>query len=244
MEDISKELWKDIEADFLKNYNSSSRIGFLMGYIKDGKGNYSHAERFANEVGKLWSNSLMKFLTEENLPDGKLYWNIAQKTIVPALMKDFEQVAEYTEMIQNALNEASGIGFKAVVPPVNKSRINHLVDKISDTEKTFAETSHLINNRTLVNFSKSVVTDFVKENARVQKAAGLGSWITRKSSDGCCKWCSSLLGTFDYDDVPDDFWRVHDDCNCVIEFHPVKRRPQRITFETTQNGKFKVTEEI
>lgn len=81
----------------------------------------------------------------------------------------------------------------------------------------------------IINFSQSIVTDFIRENAEFQSKAGLPSVIVRKLAGGCCDWCRSLAGTYTYpDNVPKDVYRRHQRCRCTVDFHPSDSRKGRV----------------
>lgn len=241
MEDVSVGLWEKINSDFNKNYSSNREIKSLLEKVANNRADYNDATRYAEIVGRMWSDALSKHITIDNLPDGKLYFNIANKTIKPALESDYMNVAEFTKDVQNWLNESAQIGLKSVVPPINGDRVKHLIDKIASQDELFGDFDWLIGDGVLENFSRSVVTDFVEANASIQKDAGLKSWIERREgAGGCCKWCQTMVGRYNYGEQPDDFFLVHKDCTCVIEFHPAKRRAERITY----SGRRKITTKL
>lgn len=232
MEDISIELWNKIEAEYNALYSESKEVKRLYEKLVNGVATYEDATAYAEEVGSIWSKALGHNLNIETLPDGKLYFNIANKTIRPALVEDYEAVAEFTEQLQNLLNQSAKIGLKSVVPKINDDRIRNLIDKIASQYDVFSSTDWLIGSDVLANYSRAVVSDFVEENAKLQKDAGLHSWIERiEGAGGCCDWCRRMVGKYTYGEQPDDFFRVHKDCTCSIEFHPSKRAVQRISYK-------------
>lgn len=231
MEDISIELWEKINNDFREAYSNNAQIKALLEKVALNKADYTEATEYSELVGRLWSDALTKYLKAENLPDGKLYFNIANKTIRPAFEADYSDVVEFTRQVQNFLNTNASIGLQAVIPPLDESRIKNLIDKIASQDELFDDTEWLIESAVVENYSRSIVTDFINVNALFQSDAGLHSWIERKEgAGGCCAWCRSMAGRYEYGEQPLDFFRVHKDCNCFIEFHPAKKPIQKITY--------------
>ena len=69
----------------------------------------------------------------------------------------------------------------------------------------------------------------MKRNAEFQNRAGVSPKIVRKSPTKCCPWCDALVGEYKYpDDVPDDVYRRHDNCNCIVEFYPGDGKKQNV----------------
>ena len=146
------------------------------------------------------------------LPDGKMYYNIASRILPPNLEECHEMVAEIAEGIYGILNEQAGLHIKALRPDLNRDRIDGLVNYVSNADQY--EDVRKSTEQDVVNFSQSVATDAVHKNADFHYKAGLTPKIRREAESGCCKWCQSLEGTYDYGDVRNtgnDVWRRHRD---------------------------------
>jgi hypothetical protein len=66
--------------------------------------------------------------------------------------------------------------------------------------------------------------DFIQANAEFQSRAGLDPKIMRQSAGDAkvCAWCRGLVWSGDYDDRPDDIYRRHNYCRCMVLFQPHK----------------------
>ena len=107
---------------------------------------------------------------------------------------------------------------QAVSPEINQYKIDSIINKVSSDQ--FEEVAFIL-QEPIVHFSQSVVDDTIKANVELHSRSGLHPKITRKVRGGCCKWCMNLAGTYSYpDDVPDDVYRRHDHCRCVVIFDP------------------------
>jgi hypothetical protein len=66
------------------------------------------------------------------------------------------------------------------------------------------------------NTCQSFYDDFIQANAEFRTKSGLKETITRTVIGKCCDWCEQLAGTYEYPDVPDDVYRRHNRCKCVV----------------------------
>lgn len=107
-------------------------------------------------------------------------------------------------------------------------RTQGILNRASDAEK-FSGVRWILGDGVLTNYMQSFVDDTMKRNAEFQSRAGVSPKIVRKSPTKCCPWCDALVGTYNYpDDVPDDVYRRHDNCNCIVEFYPGDGRKQDV----------------
>lgn len=110
---------------------------------------------------------------------------------------------------------------------MSKSRLQGILDRVS--EKRFSESRWLLGAGVLTNYAQSFVDETMKRNAEFQTKAGVAPKIVRKSPTKCCPWCDALVGEYRYpDEVPDDVYRRHDNCNCIVEYYPGDGRRQNV----------------
>lgn len=122
-------------------------------------------------------------------------------------------------LVQNNLNKKAKIGLVAQIPEINQSRIDGLVGRLVSDD--FEKSKWLLGSP-IVNFSQSVVDDLVKKNAYFHYNAGMNPKIIRTEVGNCCKWCKSLVGTYQYPNVPNDVYRRHENCRCTVDYIPKK----------------------
>ncbi len=67
----------------------------------------------------------------------------------------------------------------------------------------------------VVNTAMSMHDDYIRINAQKRNDLGLKPVITRYGS-GCCDWCSAVAGKWRFGEQPEDVFRRHDNCDCVI----------------------------
>ena len=219
--DIVPELLELIEKEFDEKTLSSSKIKKALQSLIDNKATYEDANEFAIEVGEILSDVLSKNITVKVLPDGKMYYNIADRLLNTTMNKNYSLISDFTADIQTELNHQAGLKLKGQKPELNQSRIDGIVERLSTAEEF--ESIKWILNEPIVNFSQSIVDDAVRTNAEFQTKAGLGPKIIRKPDSKPCDWCRNLVGEYDYNEVSDqgnDVFRRHDYCRCTVTFEP------------------------
>ncbi len=218
MEDITPKLIEDVTGEFHRLYDSSSTIQGLLKKIQQGTATYAEAQEYSLEVSRLIGKAYEKHISSASLPDGRMYYNIASRLIPSTLDENYRLVSDYATKAQQALNQKAGIGLKAQTAPQNEDRVNGLVNAVSNAE-WYDDVSGLL-LRAIENISQNIVDRTVQANADFHAKAGLSPKIIRKAERKCCKWCQSLAGEFDYDNLPDDIYRRHENCRCTVLYDP------------------------
>lgn len=134
MKDIVPELLEQIQKDLDKNIKKDSRINKLQKKIQAGKGDYTDVHDYATRRGKALSKALQSNLTEGNLPEGNIYFNIADRVVRPLLERTYRDILDISVEVQEKLNKKSGIGIKPVMPEIDHERIKGIVDKLTNGE--------------------------------------------------------------------------------------------------------------
>lgn len=129
MKDITPELQKSVLSDFHNMVEEDNKIqGILTG--EDKRATLAQVSKQAERIGEYAVRSLEKNLTDETLPDGTLYWNIA-KGIIPPLMQEVQKVAtDMAVRVQTREDKKAGIGLKPVRPVFNQERIEAVMNKV------------------------------------------------------------------------------------------------------------------
>lgn len=219
--DVVPVLNERIERSFRTNMLRDRRVAQISKRIRDGTATFIEAHDYAERIGENLSRSFLSNLTEDALPDGRLYYNIANRTVVPALQVNHITINEAAEEIQNAIDLKNGIGLKSVRADFPKERIQGLIDKMTADGITLIEAQSWL-KEPLINNLEAFVDDFIKENAKVRSNAGLKTTITRIAAPGCCDWCDALAGTYEYGSEPQDVYRRHQFCRCTVTFQSKK----------------------
>lgn len=229
MEDIAPALLKKIQSSFRDRFSKNSRINDLYALVRGGQATYQQAQGFAEETGRILSEAFFENINSGMLPNGRMYYNIANRIIPPMLENNYNLAADIASQVQDFINQSAGLNIKAVRPALNQNKIQGIVDIVSGKEK-YDEIAYML-KEPIINFTQCVVDDTVKINADIQYMAGMSPKIVRTSTGKCCEWCDRLDGVYDYESVRNtgnDVFRRHKSCRCLVEFVPDKSRVQNV----------------
>lgn len=222
--DVLPGILKEVQERFERDFGKSEIIRNAFATLKAKKATYKTANEFAIEIGEILSKDLGASLSADKLPDGKMYYNIAQRLLTDVLGRNHELVSGYASDVQKNLNDEAKIGLKVQVPELNQDRIAGIVNRFS-SEENFEDVSWLL-GEPIVNFTQSIIDDTIRKNAEFHAKTGLVPTISRHSTRRCCKWCDSLVGNYIYGEEPNNFYRRHQHCTCVIDYHPKNGKVQ------------------
>lgn len=220
--DVVPVLNEKIQTSFQSNMMRDRRIAQISKRIRDGTATFVDGHDYAERLGESLSKALISNLNEENLPDGRLYYNIAKRTVTPALQNNYELTNEAAEQIQSIIDSGLGIGLKSIKADFPESRIKGLIDKMT-TEGISLEDALIWLGEPIINNSEAFFDDFIDSNAKLRTEAGLKATITRIAEANCCPWCDSLAGTYEYGSAPDDIYRRHQYCRCTVTYQTGKK---------------------
>lgn len=232
MEDVSKELLELIQDAYKEELSKSKLIDIVKKKIKEGSAVFEDAYEASGDIGLALSMAYDRVLSSSILPNGKMYYNIADRTIRPTLEYSYAEAADIAQQVQACLNKRAKLGIKAQRAD-GMDRIDGIINRIS-SEDSFDDIKWITQEpvRTMM---RSVVDDTIKKNAGFHAKAGLTPRIIRKSSGKCCKWCLGIVGTYKYPDVPKDVYRRHDNCKCMVDYNPGDGKIQSV--HTGKEGK-------
>lgn len=209
MTDIAPELLEKIQNLFAEDVKS------IREAMKSGQMSYEEAYACAFEVGSDLSRIFGENINAEILPDGRMYYNIANKVVLPMLKEEHDIVSQAAVLAQQNANRAAGIGIKPLAADFDADRAQGIIDRVSS--QPFDEVKWLL-DEPVKSFSKNVVDQTLEKNVEFQGKSGLHPKIVRRASAGACKWCQAVAGTYSYPDVPKDVYRRHANCDCVVEY--------------------------
>ena len=226
MVDVVPSLLVDIDTAFQTHTMADRTLARVSAKIRDGTATQIDGHTYALRLGKDASKALQDVLTAENLPDGKLYYNIATRTVIPTLEKNQGLINEAASNIQTAIDLKSNIRLKSIQPKFPKERINGLIDKMTAADIDLADALKWL-AEPIVNNSEAFYDDFIRENAEFRHDAGLKTIITRIAESKACEWCKDLEGTYEFgyaDTMPDDIYKRHEFCRCTVTVTSLKDR--------------------
>ncbi len=216
MNDITPELLDKIEKEFEREFQKNSTILEVLENIKNKTATYKDANKLSVETGKILSNAFKNNISKEVLPDGKMYYNIANRVLNKTLNTNHNIVSNTTANIQTIINKSNGINVKGVSAELNQDRIDGLVEKVVSYDDY--DKAKWVLNEPIINFSQSIVDDTLKSNIKLHSDLGLKTKVVRKMSGKCCEWCREVVGKYTYPDVPEDVYKRHRYCRCTTEY--------------------------
>ena len=222
MEDIAPKLLQQIEELYTQEKNSSEKVKRILEKIKEGRISYIDAGEYADELGKILSVAYGSVFTMETLPDGKMYYNIAKRTVEPTMIGLQSDIADLTDEVQTILNAQAGLGINPIRPELEQNKIDGILNRLAHAE-TFDDIAWIL-DEPIITFAISIVDDAIKSNAEFHSKAGMTPKIVRKMAGNCCDWCKAVAGTYTYPNVPKDVYRRHQRCRCTVDYVAGKRK--------------------
>lgn len=208
MDDIAPGLLEELRRLFLE----------LLGEEPLTAEDWPSAYAAAEKVGGALARAFGQGLYGDILPDGRMYWNIADRVVRPLLEEEYMLAARAAQAAQQALNTAAGLGLRAAAAPVDSERIEGILNRLA-AEEQYEDVSWLLDEPVRL-LARSAVDETVHRNVEFQAKAGLRPRVVRTAEPGACKWCRALTGSYDYPDLPKDVYRRHENCRCRVEFDP------------------------
>lgn len=218
MTDVVPAMLEGVQESFHGRLARDSRIMRVNGRIRDGTATLKDAHLYSQRVGTALSNALKEHITLDALPNEELYFNIADRIIMPTMTEDYDLVNEVAASVQKVVDQKNGIGLGSAHAAFPKERISGLIDKLTDPD--IEVISRLVwLNEPIVNNSEAFFDDFIRENASFRQKAGLNCTIMRITAPGCCEWCASMAGIWEYGKEPKDIYNRHEYCRCDVIYN-------------------------
>lgn len=221
MEDVAPKLADELLSAYKKAI--SKVLNKYEKYIKQGSVSYETAHNFSLEAYDIAFNAVKKTLTPAALPDERLYFNIAERTLKPLIEQGCNDIADYCKQIQKNMNDSLGAHIKAADVPLEADRIDDIVSHAANIEK-FDDVIDKI-GYSMENLYQHVVDESIRRNADMHYKLGFKPKIIRIAESKCCEWCSNLEGTYNYADVSNqgnDVFRRHRNCRCKVLYEEKK----------------------
>ena len=92
VDDIGKELFEKIQKVFETKCSNHVHIQNLLKKFERGKADLIDVESYSRAIGAQLAESIIEIITPDALPNERLYYNIAQKILMPTLKNNYELV--------------------------------------------------------------------------------------------------------------------------------------------------------
>lgn len=234
--DILPDLLATIEKEFDQRTYDSLKLKKALKALQDKKATYLDVNDFAVEVGEILADVFKLNVTTEILPDGRMYFNIADRLLNTTLSKNHELISGFAIDVQTELNRGAGIGIKSQTIDFQQNKVDGLINKISASED-FEKVKWLL-NEPIITFSQSIVDEIIKENVEFHAKSGLETVIKRTlSGHKPCQFCKDLAGEHDYYLSDRDIYTRHERCRCTIEYIPEKGKNELVSSATYKQNR-------
>jgi len=224
--DIVPQLLEQLQRLFKTAKGRDKRIEALLEKALAGEAAYPDADEFAARVGEALAAAFREGLSADTLPEGRLWWNIADRAVRPLLEEGYKEGADFAGAVQESLNKKANIGLKVQTSPADRDRIDGILNMAAAAERYDLKAAEL--EDAAVNLVQHAVTDTLRRNVESHARVGLSPRIIRRAEGRACKWCRSLAGTYAYPDVPEDVYRRHEHCRCTVEYDPRTGKTQNV----------------
>lgn len=218
MADIGAELLEKIRDEFQKTCKADKYIQSVLKKIEGGTAKMEEVALLSKQLGFRVSQAIGAHVNVAALPDGKMYYNIADTILTGVLKDNYDVINSAAAECQKALDKTAGINITPQQAAFPTERVQAVVNAASVPD--IAE-KVMIRRMTAPaqNITESFYNDYVQKNVKLRSDAGLDCYIIRNDHGGCCKWCSKLAGKYHYpEDVPKDVYRRHDNCGCTVTY--------------------------
>lgn len=112
--DVAPELLARVQELFDEGVRKSKRIRIVKQRYNDGSITYADVNVYAMELGEILSSAYKQVIAKDVLPDGRMYWNIADRVVGETMQHSFDMVEKLAMAVIKKLNEDAGIGMNAV----------------------------------------------------------------------------------------------------------------------------------
>lgn len=213
--DVAPEMLEKLLKQIDSRFENDKQIQkFLKKEIKTGF--RGEASLLCEKVGKFGSDAFIQFVLEGNLPNGELYWNIAERTYIPMM----EHINDYVNQIamadDKAMQKAIRTNIKPTASKLDEERVKSSLEQLLSLDADLRANNA---RRIIPNVTQSMYDDFVKLNIERKSKLGLESYIVRIAESNCCDWCAKLEGRYRYKSEPQDVYHRHDKCRCTVEYY-------------------------
>ena len=128
MEDIAPKLYEKIEKAFTGKVNRDLDIRAFKEKLRNSQAKPEDVSLYARALGECASAALIENIRQDELPDGKLYWNIAERTIKPLLERVHRMVNDAALEIQKQIDSTRNVHLNPVRAEFPEERIRALLN--------------------------------------------------------------------------------------------------------------------
>ena len=203
----------------LRVYGKQLRNNVRLKTLAERAYSYKDAQEYATKAAEVLCDVLKLYMDPSTVS-----YEEALQIFTSTMQKNHSAVASICARAQNKIYSEAGVGLKALVPEYNVEMVRGIAAAITDAE----EASDDYVRNLVVNNSRKIVDEAIRENAEAGERIGLIVHITRKYDDvglhngkDVCQWCMDREG--DWTDYQEAYsagcFERHPGCGCVIDYH-------------------------
>lgn len=213
-EDIAPALLDKVQKNFHSRLEKAGATRQAM--LKRARdGTLTSVNQYTNKVGKALSRAYMDILLPDVLPDGILYYNIAEKVVVPTVKEAHTMVSDVADEIQTVKNKNAGINLKPKRPPIEEDRLDGIIEML--VNGNFVDNYHHL-NEPIRNLVDHFGDNHTEKNAEFLSNTGVEITITRSAGGKACEWCQDREGVYhSYNEaLENEAFARHEGCRCDV----------------------------
>lgn len=225
MDKLTEELLEKVRKNFNKRCANHANIQRVEKSVLAGEADLIDVELYSGSLGSQLALALMDCIDFKELPNERLYYELAKDLLGETLKTNYELVNAAAAEVLKTLD--TKVGYKLKIKPQKPKFPTDRVKKVAKSVCDPTVPQSTIERRLtspIENISESFYTDFVKENADFRARSGIETYIVRKDGGNCCEWCAKLAGKYPYGEEPKDVYRRHDNCTCTVTFENGRQR--------------------
>ncbi len=209
--DVSKDLLEKLEKEF-KSRLSSSNVNYWRNRVED-YGRQEDLQNYAQVLGHVFAESVKSTVSSEVLPNGQMYYNIAEKLFGPLLKQNDDLVKRAAGVVANRMNIAVKATVKPQIPPMDEERARGIYNLASSRARYDDIADEVA--ETLENYIQNSADSTIKRHAEFLRDSGFSLVVIRECESDACDYCQDLAGEYE-GDIPKEAFSRHLGCRCQI----------------------------
>lgn len=113
MNDVAPAIYEKVNKRFEYLISRDDKIKRSLDRLEKGTATFEDAYYYAQNIGYCLADAF-SLISEDDLPDGRMYYNIAEKAVKPFLERSAGMCNDYANAVVKLLNEKAGLGLNPV----------------------------------------------------------------------------------------------------------------------------------
>ena len=113
MNDVAPAISEKVNKRFEYLISRDDKIKRSLDRLEKGTATFEDAYYYAQNIGYCLADAF-SLISDDDLPDGRMYYNIAEKAVKPFLEHSAGMCEDYSAKVVKLLNEKAGLGLNPV----------------------------------------------------------------------------------------------------------------------------------